>query len=90
MQRKSLLVIFCIGTLLTGLLVTKSFFFLYAKDYLLDRSITRRFLYAVSDPAAHTRTSEEIGDGGPATAAVFKDPTGLYIDAHGNLFVAER
>jgi sugar lactone lactonase YvrE len=63
---------------------------LYVKDYLLDRRIARRFLYAVSAPATYTHTGKEIGDGGPATDAVLNDPTGIYIDNYGAIFVAER
>jgi sugar lactone lactonase YvrE len=62
----------------------------YVQDYLLDKAVVRRFLYAVSDPAAYPHTGREIGDGGSATAAVLNDPTGIYIDVHGAIFVAER
>jgi trimeric autotransporter adhesin len=64
--------------------------FFYAQDYLLDKAVVRHFLYAISEPAAYTHTGKEIGDGGPATAAVLNDPTGIYIDDHGAIFVAER
>ena len=38
---------------------------------------------------AGTGAAGHFGDGGPATAARFSEPTGLFIDAHNNIFTAE-
>lgn len=38
---------------------------------------------------AGTGISGYSGDGGPATAAQLKQPTGLVVDGHGNLYIAD-
>ena len=39
---------------------------------------------------AGTGTNGYGGDGGPATQAQLSNPTGLYVDASGNLFIADK
>ncbi len=45
---------------------------------------------AVVAGTGHPCTSSNIGDGGPATAACLSQPTGVVMDAYGNLYVTER
>jgi sugar lactone lactonase YvrE len=60
------------------------------KDSIVDLPIIRRIGYLLFDPQQFPRLGSEIGDGGAATSAVFNDPTGVYVDSGGRIYVSER
>ena len=60
------------------------------RDYLADRPFARAVLYAFNGKDNYPRLGTELGDGGPPLEAVLYDPTGIYVDHMGNVFVSER
>jgi sugar lactone lactonase YvrE len=54
------------------------------------RGIVHPFAGAGSIPPLYSNEGAFGGDGGPARRARFRAPAGLAVDAHGNLFLADR
>lgn len=76
--------------ILSGFALLRDQIPLDVKDSIKNRPMVRQLAYYVFDPTTYTRTGQEIGDGGPPTGAVLKDPTGIYVNAQGDIFFCER
>ncbi|HLY39446.1 MAG TPA: SMP-30/gluconolactonase/LRE family protein [Candidatus Binatia bacterium] len=55
-----------------------------------DNNRVRRYDFAADNTSTIVGGPNDPGDGGPATAAFLQRPTGLAVDAGGNVFVSEH
>jgi len=60
------------------------------RDSVLDRPEVRDALGLLGAQRLLPPAGPAIGDGGPAARAVFEDPTHLWVDERGRLFVSDR
>jgi len=67
----------------------EDFYIYYVRDVIADSKMVRS-IGSKAGIRIYSDTGSELGDGGPATEALLYDPTGVYVDNQGRIFISER
>lgn len=89
-KRKLNIAVFSLLVMIIILFILKLALPTYIKDFLKDTKVFKNVSYLVAEPSDYPPGSLENGDGGAPIFAVFNDPSGIYVDSEGIIFICER